>query len=127
DDGDVVARPESAFAAVVAAESAWLRGGRRRRTIATKRVIAIKRLGRDVLDMNVTARGNALAGESNDLPELVNAFALGDVAQGQLLPQPVGLGDDKPPPAVGNLGPWGVVSGRVGTVASALQGAGDRE
>src|SRR5439155_13425540 len=88
EDGDVVAGAVAPVAAVVAQERA-----RRARTVtkrcfrhlAAKRIVALEGVSADVVDVDVAAGRDVLAGEADDLPVLVDRLALPDVAQGELV------------------------------------------
>ena len=59
----------------------------RRRAIRAKRVIALEGLGADVVDVDVIARLDVLAGEADDLAVLIDRFAFLDRLQRELVPQ----------------------------------------
>src|SRR5581483_5569595 len=81
DDGDVVARTVAAVAAVVAHPGARLGPGRWGRAVAAEGVVALEIVRRDVMNVDVTADGNVLAGEADDLAVFVNRFAFLDGPQ----------------------------------------------
>src|SRR5581483_8781013 len=92
DDGDVVARAVAQVvrplgAAVVALEGARLGGRRRRRAVAAEGVVAVEGVGPDVVDVDVSAGGDVLAGEADDLAVLAHGLAGRDRPHGQLVPQ----------------------------------------
>jgi len=100
-EGDVVACAVTAVAAVVAHEMA-LRGRAggvisgmkgRRWAVAAKGVVALKNVGREIVNVDVSAGGNVLAGEANNLAVLANRLALGDGADGDLVAKADAAGD----------------------------------
>src|SRR5262249_48486392 len=70
------------------------------RTIATKRVVALKGVGGDIMDVDVSAGGDVLAGESDDLPVLEDGLPLLDrherdfIAEANSVGEPGGLAVD---------------------------------
>src|SRR5205085_3738548 len=100
DDGDVVARGIAEVvpplrAAIVAHPEARLRCRGSGRTVAAEGVIALEGVGGDVMDMDVIAGRDVLAGEADDLAVLVDRLALLDGPQGDLVAEtdPAGQGE----------------------------------
>jgi hypothetical protein len=65
----------------------------RRWAVAAKGVVALKNVGREIVNVDVSAGGNVLAGEANNLAVLANRLALGDGADGDLVAKADAAGD----------------------------------
>src|SRR5262249_34169794 len=105
DDGDVVARAVAATAAVVTHKGARLGRGRRRRAVAAEGVVALEGGGADVVDVDVAAGRDVLAGKADDLAVLGDRLALPDRPQGELVPQADAPGGGEGGAAVPHPGP----------------------
>src|ERR1700722_173150 len=66
---------------------------RRRRTIAAKCVVAFEGVGREIVNVDVTAGRNVFAGEADDLAVLADRLALGDKTDGDLVAETDAAGD----------------------------------
>src|SRR5262249_2805036 len=86
DDRDVVSSPVTAVTSVVAHPPAGFRFCRRLRTVLAEGVVTVESTGADVVDVDVTARGNVLARETEDRPALADGFAFGVPSPSALVP-----------------------------------------
>ena len=57
---------------------------------------ALENVGGDIVDMHVSAGGNVLLGEADDLAVFANRFAFGNSAERELMAQPNAAGDFQP-------------------------------
>src|SRR5262249_11676101 len=87
DDGNVVAGAEPPVAAVVAPKGARLGRRPRRWAVAAKGVVALEGVGGNVVDVDVGAGRDVLAGEADDLAVLADRLAHPNGAKGELVSQ----------------------------------------